>query len=253
MFLSDTIFIGIETSSGRKPFTFAALDSECNLIALESGELETVLAFVSGKSNTFVTINGPRNPNLGLVKKELEEKGLFPGQMRGADLRKAEYLLREKGVEISPTPSKKELCPEWMQSCFLLFEEMDKMGFIPFPTEKSNKQYLESQSHAAFCALLGQKPLSKPTLEGRLQRQLALHEANVGVKNPMEFFEEITRHRLIQGILPVELVYFPEQLDAVVAAYVGYLAANEPKKITLIGSIDEGRIALPASELLEKY
>ena len=253
MHLPDTTFIGIDPTAGKKPFTFAALDMDCNLLALDSGEMEETLNLISKSVNAYVAVNGPRNPNIGLVKKENEKRGLRPGQMRGADLRLAEYLLREKGILISSTPSKKELCPEWTQLCFALYENLDELGFLPFPAENSPKQCLETHPHAAFSVMLEQQPLSKPTLEGRLQRQLVLHEANVGIKNPMEFFEEITSHRLIHGILPLDKVYFPEQLDAIAAAYVAYLAGHEPQRLSFIGSRDEGIIVLPTSKLLENY
>ena len=78
--------------------------------------------------------------------------------------------------------------------------------------------------------LLGQLPLPKPTLEGRLQRQLVLFEQDMGIKDPMEFFEEITRHRLLKGILPIECIYTSEELDALVAAFTAYLAVNQPRR-----------------------
>jgi hypothetical protein len=253
MLFTDTTYIGIDPTAGRKPFTYAVLDTDCNLLAMDSGEMDEALAFIAGQMDAYVAVNGPRNPNLGLVKVELEKQSLLPGQMRGMDLRMAEYNLREKGIVISPTPSRKESCPEWMQLSFSLYRKLDELGFQRYPTEKAPRQWLETHPHAAFCVLLEQQPLSKPTLEGRLQRQLILHEANVGIKNPMDFFEEITRHRLIKGVLPMEVIYTPEQLDALVGAYVAFLAAKDPAKIMLIGSSEEGRIALPATELKARY
>jgi hypothetical protein len=253
MLLSETTYIGIDPTAGRTPCTYAVLDADCNLLALDSGDMEDALSFIAGKMDAFVAVNGPPYPNQGLVKKELEKQGLLPGQMRGIDMRMAEYLLREKNIVISPTPAQREYCSEWMQLSFNLFKRLDEAGFKPYPTEKAPRQWLETHPHAAFCALLNQQPLSKPTLEGRLQRQLVLHEAGIGIRNPMEFFEEITRHRLIKGIFPFEIIYTPEQLDALVATYTAYLAAREPEKISFIGSINEGRIVLPVSELKEYY
>ena len=40
----------------------------------------------------------------------------------------------------------------------------------------------------------------------------------------MEFFEEVTRHRLRHGILPLEKLYTPGELDALTAAYLAWLA-----------------------------
>lgn len=253
MLLPEKTYIGIDPTASKTPITFAVLDADCNLLVLDNGEMDDAFSFTSGEMESFVAVNGPPNPNHGLLKKELEQQGLLPGQMRGSDLRMAEYLLRKKNIMISPTPSQKQYCPEWMQLSFNLYNKLYEAGYKPYLTENAPRQWLETNPHAAFCALLDQQPLSKPTLEGRLQRQLILHEASIGIRNPMEFFEEITRHRLIKGIFPFEKIYTPEQLDALAAAYTAYLAAREPDKVIFVGSIDEGRIVLPVSGLKDRY
>jgi hypothetical protein len=101
--------------------------------------------------------------------------------------------------------------------------------------------------------LLGQLPLPKPTLEGRLQRQVALFEHGEGIKDPMEFFEEITRHKLLHGIFPMELVYAAEELDALIAAYLAWCVINSPQDMIFIGDKQEGQIALPVAGLKENY
>jgi len=262
MLFSHTSFMGIDPTAGRQPFTFAALDTECRLLTLDSGELDEVLAFVGGQEAATIAVNAPSAPNIGLVKKKLEAQSLTPGYgspksgyhyPRGVDMRQAEHELRQRGILVSPTPARAESCPEWMQLGFMLYRKLAGMGFQPYPAANASHQWLETHPHAAFCALLGQSPLSKPSLEGRLQRQLALYEVGVGIKDPMVFFEEITRHRLVKGILPVLVIYTPEQLDALVAAYTAYVAANKPDEILFIGAKEEGRIALPVGELKERY
>jgi len=280
MLSSHTSFIGIDPTAARKPFTFAALDAECRLLSLDGCELDEVLAFVGGQEAATVAVNAPSTPNIGLVKKKLEAQSLAPGYgspksgyhngspksgyhygspksgyhyPRSVDMRLAEYELRQRGIVLSSTPGRAESCPEWMKLGFMLYRKLAGMGFQPYPAENATHQWLETHPHAAFCALLGQLPLSKPTLEGRLQRQLALYEMGVGIKDPMYFFEEITRHRLVKGILPLEAIYTPEQLDALVAAYTAYVAANKPDEILFIGAKEEGRIALPVGELKERY
>ena len=62
MLFSKTTFIGIDPSGGRHPFTYAALDEECQLVALASGETEDVLAFLGGQQATVVAVNAPRMP-----------------------------------------------------------------------------------------------------------------------------------------------------------------------------------------------
>jgi hypothetical protein len=168
-------------------------------------------------------------------------------------MRLVEYELRERGISVSPTSSRPETCAAWMQMGFDFYRKLEGMGFKPYPSENASHLWLETNPHAAYCALLGQLPLPKPTLEGRLQRQLVLFEQNMGIKDPMEFFEEITRHRLLKGGLPTEFIYTAEELDALVAAYTAYLAASQPGEVLRVGNKQEGEIVLPVSGLKETY
>jgi predicted nuclease with RNAse H fold len=253
MLFSHTTFIGIDPTAGRKPFTFAALDMDGKLLALTTCELDEVLAFVGGQQAATVAVNAPPRPNIGLVRKKLEKQSLTPSHVRGADMRLAEHLLRERGINVSATPSQTGFCSEWTQMGFDLYRRLEKMGFKPYPAAKASHQVLETHPHAAFCALLGQPPLPKPTLEGRLQRQVILHKQGLGIKDPMGFFEEITRHRLMHGVLPVELIYATGELDALVAAFTAFIAAQRPDELCFVGAKEEGRIALPVEELKERY
>ncbi len=253
MLFSKTTFIGIDPSGGRHPFTYAALDEDCRLVALAAGEVEQVLAFLGGQQATVVAVNAPRCPNKGLVRKRLEIQSLTPGHLRGADMRLAEYELRERGISVSPTSSRPETCAAWMQTGFNFYRKLDDMGFKPYPSENATHQWLETHPHAAYCALLGQILLPKPTLEGRLQRQLILYEQDMGIRDPMEFFEEITRRRLLKGVLPEQVIYSAEELDAIVAAFTAYLTTSQPEEVVWVGDKQEGQIVLPVSGLKETY
>jgi len=134
-----------------------------------------------------------------------------------------------------------------------LYRKLEKIGFQNYPQKDAPHQILETHPHACFCVLAGQLPLSKPTLEGRLQRQLILYERGIRIKDPMDFFEEITRYKMIRGIFPTELIYPTEMLDALVAAYTAWLTVHQPDNISLIGDPQEGQIVLPVSEVKSKY
>jgi predicted nuclease with RNAse H fold len=246
-------FVGVDPTAGRHPFTFAALDQDRQLVALAAGDVNDVLAFLTEQKAFVVAVNAPPHPNHGLVREKLEKQNLAPGQLRGSDMRQAECELRERGISVSPTSSRVETCPAWMQMGFDLFRRLDEAGFKQYPSEIASQQWLETHPHAAFCALLGQLPLPKPTLEGRLQRQIALYEQGIGIKDPMEFFEEITRHKLLHGVLPMEFVYATEELDTLMAAYMAYCVVNCPQEMILVGNHQEGQIALPVASLKERY
>ncbi|GER79997.1 MAG: DUF429 domain-containing protein [Anaerolineales bacterium] len=253
MLFSSAAFIGIDPTAGRSPFTFAALDDERNLIALAEGELEDALTFIGNFPSAWVAVNAPARVNAGLERKRLEKETLTAHPLRGADLRLAERDLRERGISVSPTPSRVEACAGWVQMGFTLYKRLEKMGFKPYPTEAANCVWLETHPHACFCALLGQVPLPKPTLEGRLQRQVVLYDAGLRIKDPMDFFEEITRRRLRLGMMPMELIYPPDQLDALAAAHTAWMAAKRPDETMRLGAQEEGFITLPTRELKGKY
>ena len=253
MLNSKTTFIGIDLSGGRQPFTYAVLDENCQLVVLAAGELEDALAFLGNQEATFAAINAPHCPNMGLVRKKMELQSLTVGHLRGVDMRLAELELRECGISVSPTASRTESCAAWVQTGFDFHAKLDGMGFKLHPAENASLQWLETHPHAAFCALLGKLPLPKPTLEGRLQRQLVLYEQDMGIRDPMEFFEEITRHRLLKGVLPTEYVYTSEELDALAAAFTAYTAANHPGQVIRVGNQQEGQIVLPVPRLKETY
>jgi hypothetical protein len=247
------IFVGVDPTAGRHPFTFATMDQDRRLVALSAGDIDDLLALLSNHQEVVVAVNAPPRPNQGLVRKNLERQKLAPGQLRGSDMRQAESELRERGISVSPTPSRMDTCPAWMQMGFTLYHRLEEAGFNQYPDEIMEHQWLETHPQAAFSALLGKLPLPKPTLEGRLQRQIALYEQGVGIKDPMEFFEEITRHKLLHGMLPVELVYAAEELDTLMAAFIAFCAINCPQEMMLIGDSGEGQIALPVAHLKDRY
>ena len=253
MLFTDSIFVGVDPTSGRKSFTYAALDKDLHLLALTDGELDDVTAFLAGQSSATVAINAPAGVNHGLVREMMKKEMLSPHQVRGAELRMAENELRQRGIAVTGTAANAALCPAWIQVGFGLYRKLEKMGFKKYPEKNSAYQVLETHPHACYCVMVGQVPLAKPSLEGRLQRQLILNEHGVHVKDPMDFFEEITRYKLIKGIWPMELLYLPDQLDALVAAYTAWVAVHKADHIIMIGDAKEGMMVLPEKELKEKY
>jgi hypothetical protein len=255
MLFTHVTYIGIDPSAGQRPITYAALDGELKLLALGAGSLEEVSAFTAGQDRAFVAVCAPRRPNQGLLARLDVRANLSPPPAPGkwTNFRVCEYLIRKHNLHIPRTPGEKEKPPNWMLTGFQLFKRLDGLGYQAYPSEAAGRQSLEVYPHASFTAMLGLIPFSKLTLEGRLQRQLALHEADLRVPDPMRFFEEITRYRLLKGILPLEDLYTTPVLDALVAAYTAWLAANRPGETSRIGDPLEGEIVLPVRELKQRY
>ena len=253
MLSPGTVFVGVDTTATHKAFTYAAIDRSLSLVTLGEAELDEVVAFLCGQPSAIVAINSPSRLNVGLIREAAEKDAAGKHQVRGADVRVAEHELRSRGIMVGGTPSRESACPAWVRIGLSLYRKLGEADFKAYPTEDCPHQLMESHPHAGFCALIGRLPLAKPSLEGRLQRQLALFERGVRIHDPMDFFEEITRHKLLNGILPSEIVYLPEQLDALVAAYTACLAAEKTSELSRLGADEEGWIYLPVPNLKERY
>ncbi|GAB4528677.1 MAG: hypothetical protein Fur0018_14890 [Anaerolineales bacterium] len=248
MFFTRATSIGIIPTAGQRPFTYAALDDDLHLLALGEGDFEAAASFAAGQRAAFVAISAPPRPNQGVMRTQEQRATLNPAPRPGRweNCRVAEYLLSIEGIPIPLTPNSAQASPRWKQMGMKLFQTLAAQGYTAYPAEAApERQILETYPHAVFTRLLGHPPFVKHTLEGRIQRQLVLCERRVDLPNPMRIFEEITRHRLLQGILPLESLHTPAELDALAAAYLAWQAAHHPEEISLLGDPAEGQIALP--------
>jgi hypothetical protein len=255
MFSTTFTYIGVDPTAGQKPMVFVALDDDLGLLALSQGDLDEILAFAAGQRQAFIAISSPRRPNQGLMDQEQIREQLLPAPRPGRwnNFRVAEYQLRQHGISIPQTHANPSDCPNWVQTGFQLYQRLEKFGYLPYPTPDSERQTLEVYPHACFTSWLDRLPFPKQSLEGRLQRQLLLYERRLRLPDPMRFFEEITRHRLLQGMLPGEILHTPAELDALAAAYTAWQAAHHPAEITLLGHPEEGQIVLPIAEMKARY
>lgn len=121
--------------------------------------------------------------------------------------------------------------------------KISRAGFKSHSRKGNPKQWLETNAQDCFRALIGQNPLPRRALEGRLQRSAILYEQGLQIRDPVEIFEEITRYKMAQGILPLEDIYSSKELDALIAAYVAWLAANSPGQ-----TVAKGEFVLPVQE-----
>lgn len=254
-FFTETTFIGIDPTAGRRPFIYAALNADLHLLAIGQGEINDVLAFVAGQQQALVAVCAPRRPNLGLMKIPEVRDQLAPSPRPGRwqNFRVSEYLLRQHNISSPRTPRQEKNCPNWIRMGFSLYRRLEELGYHSFPVAGANHQSLEVYPHACYTALLGQAPFPKQTLEGRIQRQLVLYERKINIPDPMRVFEEITRHRLLNGIMPLDKLYSSGELDALVAAYTACLASTSPDQTSTLGDPGEGLIYLPVADLKARY
>lgn len=124
-----------------------------------------------------------------------------------------------------------------------LKEKFIGAGFKPFSQKSHPKQWMETDAQDCFHALSGHKLFPHRALEGRLQRSAILYEQGLQITDPVDIFEEFTRYKLIQGILPLDKLPSARELDALVAAYLAWMSANRAAQI-----VPKGEFVLPAQE-----
>lgn len=250
MLFNRSTYIGIDPSAGPKAIAYAALDDSLRPVALGQGDLAEVLAFIGGQQEALVGINAPTRPNQGLMADEKRRAQLSspPKPGRWEDLRLAEYELLQRGLNIYQTPAKEKDAKGWMKTGFTLHQRLAALGYSAYPEEGSKRLTAEIVPGVCYRIWLERTPFPKRSLEGRLQRQLVLYDLGLDISDPMRFFEEVTRHRILQGELPDEVIYTWGELQGLAVAYTAWKAANQPEEVLLLGDPAEGQIIIPAAQ-----
>jgi len=242
MLPNQPTFVGVDFSGSRASCVWAALNQHGQVLALAEGEMNDCLSFLGGLPQACVALNAPPRPNQGVVR---QRHLTLPGLGRSLEMRLAEYELRQRGLAVGATPSRREFCPGWMQAGFEFYRLLAEFGYQMELPEKAERRMLETHPQACFAFLSGGTLFSRSSLEGRLQRQLILFEAGLRLRDPMDFFEELTRHKLLKGSLPLQQLYTSEQLDALAAAWVAWRAVCRSEEVFVLGDPLEGQLTLP--------
>src|SRR5512135_2552585 len=149
MLLHGTVFVGVDTTSAHKAFTYAALDRALHVLALAEGELQDLVDFLGRQEGAIVAVNAPSHLNAGLVRQAAERESNGAHQVRGVELRLAEHDLRGLGIPVSGTPSRETSCAAWIRIGLGLYRKLGDLGYEPYPAEDCLQQWLETHPHAA--------------------------------------------------------------------------------------------------------
>jgi hypothetical protein len=246
MLFDQEIFVGVDPAAGNPAFIWVALDIHKEIVACRNGSLDDLIQFIQGIPRVSVAINSPRSPRLHLMDDAFYRQNISPSPRSGRfmDYRVCEYLLRVRNIRILPVPLDVRKATGWMKNAFILYDRLEKIPII---------RTIEVQAHASFCVLLGKIPFLKNSLEGRIQRQLVLVDQKVHLPEPMDFFEEITRRRLLQGVLPAGILKSVRELDALVSALTAWQQIYQTERTIALGDPQEGQIILPIDKLKDKY
>ena len=240
--------MGIDLTNQRKNFTCAVLDQARRILFCGVVTPLEWQSLLSSSQTVIAAINSPLTLNLGYMADAdyRQQLAVPPSKNRYAEMRVCEYQLLCRGIPSTRTPKDVGHFTAGQQKAFKFTSELGMTGFQFWPFPNSRYQMFETQADAAYGSLLGIKPFLANTLEGRIQRQLTLQNQGLPVADAMQFFEEVTRHRLLSGKLPDEQILAPAFLNALVAAFTAWKIVNRPAEYARLGEPDEGILILPA-------
>jgi hypothetical protein len=246
------VYLGIDIHIGPKPVTFVALDPDQQPLAISEGDVADALAYAAGQTTgALVAVNAAAYPNKGRMARPEVRRSLIPPPPKGkfTALRQLEYELITAGITIPETPGSPDKSAPWVRRGFSLVEKLEALGYQAFPGNGNDPScsrfWIETNSNAGFWSLLGVAPLESGTLEGRIQRQLVLSDEYLEVPDAMDFFEEITRFKILKSNLPTKNIFSQPEINAWLAAHIAWLLVNQPERIQKYGEPEEGLIFLP--------
>jgi hypothetical protein len=249
--LSNRVFAGVDFSAGKGAVTVALLSARLDLRSIERVKPEEAADKLASQDEISVAVGGPLRPRRA-GPDETASSGAAPGKRKPK--RAADAELRRRGIPVRRVPEPDGSAPAWMRTSFLLAGGLAARGFLDGKESPASPRIL-LETHPAGCAaaLLGRLPFGRNTLEGRIQRQLALLRARVGLPDPMDALEELTAHHILSGRLALDGIRQPDELDALLAAFAAWRASTNPDAVAWLGDDSDGWVCLPAKDLLSKY
>ncbi|PKN97244.1 MAG: hypothetical protein CVU42_16960 [Chloroflexi bacterium HGW-Chloroflexi-4] len=248
MDLSQTRFIGIDLGGTRGSFTCAILDENRRIQFRGEVTQDEWLAKLDACPIAIAAITSPINLNEGVMADESKRSLLRvpPLSKKYTSMRQCEYELLMRGFSTTRMPNTYESCSPALKRALRFTSNLAAQGFQRWPAPGAERQLMETHPDAAFAQLLGAKLNPVKLLEGRIQRQLLLQEEHLNVRDPMIFFEEVTRHKMLTGQMPEGILISPVELNALIAAYTAWSAYTKPVGVARLGEANEGHIILPS-------
>jgi hypothetical protein len=250
---SDRLFAGVCFSASRRGITVAFLTPRLDVRSLKTLTLAEAIDELCACGNVTAAIGGPAQPGRSVAAADIPPGDSLRAGKR-APARAAEAELARRGIPVRKTPALESAAPGWMRAAFQAAAELRARGFGAGPEARAaDRALIEIHPTASAAALLGRLPFGRETLEGRMQRQLALVRERVGLRDPMDALEELTAHHILSGRLALEGIRTADELDALLAAFTAGRAYSSPGTVTWLGDDADGWLCIPVKELLVKY
>lgn len=234
-------FVGIEPLATSNGFSFVSLDDSLSLLAIGEGTLKDVFSFLIGQKMVKVAIHGPAflgtSHSAGL---DHQMQDICPAK----EYRTCEVQLWQKKIPCEFTAAKLGRLSALSRLGYQLIQTLQQYEFSFSNPSAMQRSLIETCPAACYHQLLNTAIQEEPLL-WRFQHQLILHKLHLPVQDPMIFFEEITRHKLLMGKMSLENILIPEEMNAMVSAYTAWLSHYHPEKVTAWGDESDGFLVLP--------
>jgi hypothetical protein len=236
-------YIGIEPLANANAFAFVSLDEQLNLLAIGEGGLKDVFSYLIGQEALLVGVHAP-----GFLGKPVGQFPLSPdiSAPPAKSCRLCELQAWQESIPVEFTPAKASVFSAASRHGYQLLQMLQRYGFAFYNQNPANKILIETQPAACYYQLINTQPLPEDAFLGRLQRQLILHEHKLPVQDPMDFFEEITRHKIMMGKVSLKSFLLSQELNAMVIAYTAWLFHQQPDRSRLFGNDSDGVLILPS-------
>ncbi|MCD4753322.1 MAG: DUF429 domain-containing protein [Anaerolineaceae bacterium] len=235
-------FIGVHINRQAPHFTYIATDKDFSPLAIDNGDEENLLSYLSGQENSFLAINAPLHLNQGLLQLSSHKRHT---RGRRPNIRKVEYELQQHNIEMYHTPDQISKCAPEVKFGVQLNGYLNDLGYKNFLSDQSSRMFFETPSNAAFWSLIEGQLIQEEGIIGRMQRQQILYDLGLPVPNPMAFFEEITRYKLRIGKIPLKQILPACELNAWICVYTAHKAWDDSDSLFSMGNAEEGIIYLP--------
>lgn len=223
------LFIGIDPAVQRNEYSMAVLDEERKVLALSTEKPRSVYAYLAGVTQGTVGINA-----LARYQHRERTARLDPSDkphfQSGAERRK--HIPASNSPTASPSTLNRKVV--------MLQEGIQRLGYSPIAKKGSSRRFFLSQADEVFQDIASGKLLAPSGDASRWQRQLLLLEQEIPLPDVMQYFEEVTRFRILQGTLSEDLVYQHPELNAILLAWLGWLVSFQSARINVW---NENRVA----------
>ncbi len=242
MLFEEEVYVGVEVNPSGRKFTWAALNNRKELLTYQKTPLDRLLIFCKNIPRVTIGIETPavrcRNGKPALPGLE------YAGHPNGWTLPAWQEALLAKNIQ--PPAGGSQPGSPYLQS----------PGLVEFYRQVFALEHItltQVNGYVSLCCLLGQLPLPKASLEGKIQRQLILVEQGLNLPDPMSYFEELTRFKILHGMLPEKIILPLAYLNVILAAYTVWKEHNEAVDTLQIGNPPDAAIVIPVPALRDRY